>query len=135
MSNGEYQLSNGEYQLSNGEYQLSNGEYQLSISFAAEWLQTEYRPLSIPEQSSPTRSLSPLESGISPFIFLYLLNMRNLYYLIVNCALNSASIHLVWSRYSSRLEPPSGLIQIHIYTLVFSKFLTRTVCARYARTP
>ena len=36
----------------------SNGEHQLSISFAAEWLQTEYRPLS-----------SPLESGISPFIY------------------------------------------------------------------
>ena len=36
--------------------------------FAAERLQTEYCPLS-----------SPLKSGISSFIFLYLLNMQNLY--------------------------------------------------------
>ena len=58
---------------------MSNGEHQLSISFAAEWLQTEYRPLS-----------SPLESGISPFIFLYLLNMRNFNSLFYN---DLAAIH------------------------------------------
>ena len=74
-------------------------------------------------------TVTPARSASSDF------DIDFIYYLIVHCALNSASIRLVWSRYSGRLEPPSGVIQIHIYTLVFSKFLTRTVYARYARTP
>ena len=90
----------------------------------------EELPNSVPPRFSVPRKLRPFRPPLTPPD-----SGGELRRLAPLFGLFGASKRDEWSLHPIGLEPPSESIQIHIYTLVFSKFLTRTVCARYARTP